>query len=122
MWLSCLLLPLLLLHTSNLVAVEPGTALLEDELQYRFHLLTLALLVVMIISSITVYIYRVNRKLRHLLVEQQRNDIQIPVVLQPEQTVLYPWLAVKITGKLPEPVGVLHGVLHRWVNAARTSE
>jgi len=74
-WLSCLLLPLLLLHTSNLVAVEPGTALLEDELQYRFHLLTLALLVVMIISSITVYIYRVNRKLRHLLVEQQRNDI-----------------------------------------------
>ncbi|WP_417584827.1 diguanylate cyclase domain-containing protein [Nitrincola sp.] len=73
-WLSSLLLPLLVLHTPTLLAHEPDTLMLEAELQQQLYLLTLALIAVMVISSIAFYIYRVNKKLRHLLAELQRNE------------------------------------------------
>lgn len=73
---SRLLTLFLLLHAPTLIALEPSNSnQFMFNVDQRVHLLTLALFTVTIISSITFYIYRVNKKLRLLLAEQQRNEL-----------------------------------------------
>lgn len=97
-WTSRLLLLLLLVCVSTLAAAEVDNSNLSVAYSHqRAHLLILALLAVIIISGITLYIYRVNRTLRQLLSEQRRNDTlqqdhnQILAMIagdQPLQTIL----------------------------------